>query len=91
MTVNCDGQESPLAESKPPLLELANALTALGIYLAAAKDGMLSIQSVSKLDQVLDKTVTQHQRAVRAARQLQDEFRRSNKPRQAALARGGTE
>jgi hypothetical protein len=71
--------DSPSSHSAS-LRELANALTALGSYLAAAKNGTLRSESGSKLDQVLGKTVAQHERAVRVVRELRDEFLR-NAPR----------
>ena len=71
VAMHSDSSSSYSASSR----ELANALTALGFYLAGSKNGMLRSEWQSKLDQVLDKAVAQHDRAVRVVRQMQDEFR----------------
>ena len=55
-----------------PVRELAEALTALGSYLVAAK-GILAdgpTAPVERLGDVLDKSMGQYERAAKAARQL---------------------
>lgn len=64
---------SPSAVDEKILLELANALTALGNHLAlATRIRLREAQSgTERLDGVLEKSQAQHERAVWALRELQ--------------------
>jgi len=65
---------SPSAVEDVILLDLANALTALGNHLALATSIRLSAgqSGTESLDQVLEKSRTQHERAVWALRELRN-------------------
>jgi hypothetical protein len=66
-------ERSPSGVEDKILLDLANALTALGNHLALASRIRSSAGPSSKdpFDQVLEKSRTQHERAVWALRELQ--------------------
>jgi len=72
---SCDGKGSsqgPSAIDAKILLDLANALSALGNHLMVANRIQLSAGSDSeRLAQVLEKSRAQHERAVWATRELQ--------------------
>ena len=67
-----NGSSGTSVEIGGPVRELVEALTALGNYLAAANrilaDG--PTPPVERLGDVLDKSMGQHERAAKAARQL---------------------